>query len=58
MIRGDSSEYELLNKWAAETPVFDSPDTIITCEIGVREGLGSKVIMDVFRDRLQGSKKK
>jgi hypothetical protein len=42
MIRGDSSDYELLDKW---TKNFDC-NGYKTCEIGVREGLGSKIIMD------------
>jgi len=42
MIRGDSTEYELLDKW---TKGFDCMG-YKTCEIGVREGLGSKIIMD------------
>ena len=42
MIRGDSSDYELLEKW---TKGFDC-EGHYTCEIGVREGLGSKIIMD------------
>ena len=42
MIKGDSKEYELLEKWAAN---FDC-DGHYSCEIGVREGLGSKIIMD------------
>ena len=42
MIRGDSSEYELLEKWTRD---FDCQG-YKTCEIGVREGLGSKIIMD------------
>ena len=42
MIRGDSSDYELLDKW---TKGFDCQG-YKTCEIGVREGLGSKIIMD------------
>ena len=42
MIRGDSFEYELLEKW---TKGFDCKGHY-TCEIGVREGLGSKIIMD------------
>ena len=46
MIRGDSSEYELLEKW---TRNFDCQG-YKTCEIGVREGLGSKIIMDNVRN--------
>ncbi len=42
MIRGDSSDYDLLEKW---TKGFDCQG-YKTCEIGVREGLGSKIIMD------------
>ena len=47
MIRGDSSEYELLKEWVRTLPFFsESPAQVLTCEIGVREGLGSKIIMD------------
>ena len=42
MIRGDSKDYELLEQW---TKGFDCQGHK-TCEIGVREGLGSKIIMD------------
>jgi hypothetical protein len=42
MIRGDSTDYELLEKWSKG---FDCQG-YKTCEIGVREGLGSKIIMD------------
>ena len=42
MIRGDNSEYELLERW---TKGFDCQG-YKSCEIGVREGLGSKIIMD------------
>ena len=42
MIRGDSTDYELLVKW---TKGFDCQG-YKSCEIGVREGLGSKIIMD------------
>ena len=42
MIRGDSVEYDLLQKWAKN---FDC-EGYYSCEIGVREGLGSKIIMD------------
>ena len=42
MIRGDSSDYELLEKWTKD---FDCQG-YKSCEIGVREGLGSKIIMD------------
>ena len=42
MIRGDSSDYELLEKWTKD---FNCQG-FKSCEIGVREGLGSKIIMD------------
>ena len=46
MIRGDSTDYDLLDKW---TKGFDCQG-YKTCEIGVREGLGSKIIMDNVRN--------
>ena len=42
MIRGDSTDYDLLEKW---TKGFDCQG-YKSCEIGVRAGLGSKIIMD------------
>jgi hypothetical protein len=49
MIRGDSSEYNLLSKWAREFIKLDQDKYILSCEIGVREGLGSKIIMDELK---------
>ena len=46
MIKGDSAEYDLLEKWSKD---FDCQG-YKTCEIGVREGLGSKIIMDGVRN--------
>lgn len=50
-IRGDSKEYDLLKRWC-ETSKLKSPlDKVqsgMTCEIGVREGLGSKIILESF----------
>ena len=46
MIRGDSSEYDLIAKWAKEFVRLNQDKYILSCEIGVREGLGSKIIMD------------
>jgi hypothetical protein len=40
MIRGDSTDYELLEKWSKG---FDCQG-FKSCEIGVREGLGSKLL--------------
>ena len=50
MIRGDSTEYELLRKWCQTLSFDKEPKSITTCEIGVREGLGSKIIMTGIRD--------
>ncbi len=41
-IEGDGKEYELLTKWAKD---FDCRG-YYSCEIGVRQGYGSKLIMD------------
>ena len=41
-IEGDGKEYELLEKWAKD---FDCKG-YYSCEIGVRQGYGSKLIMD------------
>jgi len=54
MIRGDSSDYELLKKWCEKTPIYNPKDRFYSLEIGVREGLGSKIIMDAFNQRLKG----
>jgi len=45
MIEGDSLDYSLLNDWAD----FDCKG-YYTCEIGVRKGLGSKIIMDQVKN--------
>ena len=47
MIKGDSSEYELITKNVCNLKL--EPVTL-TCEIGLREGLGSKIIMDAIRE--------
>ena len=53
MIQGDSTEYEKLAEWVKTLPIYsDSPTEILTCEIGVREGLGSKIIMDGIKKKL------
>jgi hypothetical protein len=45
MIQGDSVEYDLLAKWSN----FDC-DGHHSCEIGVRNGMGSKIIMDNIKN--------
>jgi|TARA_R100000426_G_scaffold72968_1_gene50848 hypothetical protein len=51
-IRGDSSEYELLKEWCETLPFFKQPKTVTTCEVGVREGLGSQIIMMTLKPRI------
>jgi len=57
-IRGDSTEYDLLKKWTETLPFFEEPKSVTTCEIGVREGLGSKVIMMGIRSRVPNAEYK
>ena len=53
MIRGDGIEYDKLAEWVKTLPIYsDSLTEILTCEIGVREGLGSKIIMDEIKKKL------
>jgi len=52
-IQGDSKEYDLLAEWVAGLQLPDPlPERILTCEIGVREGLGSKVILEGMLTKL------
>ena len=46
MIKGDSGEYELLTEAIKSSFKLKSNGYYLTCEIGVREGLGSKLMMD------------
>ena len=46
-IAGDSTEYEIL----AKACTYVKGDNLLTCEIGVREGKGSKIILDAFKDK-------
>lgn len=54
MIRGDSSEYELLQKCIKNYKYNLNQEYILTCEIGVREGLGSKIIIDEVHNSKTG----
>ena len=47
MIKGDSTEYHLITK---EIGKLELDQVTLTCEIGLREGLGSKIIMDAILD--------
>jgi len=51
-IRGDSVEYDLLKKWCETLPFYEKPKSVTTCEVGVREGLGSQVIMMGLKARI------
>ena len=48
MIKGDSTDYSLLAKWADQ---LSPRDFYLTVEIGVREGYGSHVIMEILKDK-------
>ena len=52
MIRGDSSEYDLLKKWCETLPFFEEPTLVTTIEIGINEGKGSEVIMEAIKSRI------
>ncbi len=47
IIKGDSTEYHLLTKHIGKLKIDRAT---LTCEIGLREGLGSKIIMDAIKD--------
>ncbi len=51
-IEGDSTEYELLIQWCEKLPFFEEPKSVTTCEIGVRKGLGSKLIINSIKKRI------
>ena len=47
MIKGDSTEYHLITEQIGKLKL---DKVTLTCEIGLREGLGSKIIMDAILD--------
>lgn len=51
MIRGDSTEYELIQKWC-ETSPWKGFEFATSLEIGVREGMGTKIILDTFKPHI------
>ena len=55
MIKGDSDEYELLTEAVKSSYKLKTNNYYLTCEIGVREGLGSKVIMDAMESKNHGT---
>ena len=50
MIQGDSVEYEIL-KEACESLTNNN---LLTCEIGVRQGAGTKLILDTLKNKNHG----
>ena len=48
MIEGDSLEYHLITEQIQKLKL---EDTVLTCEIGLRKGLGSKTIMDAVIEK-------
>ena len=51
MIRGDSTEYELIQKWC-ETSPWKGKEFATSLEIGIREGMGTKIILDTFKPHI------
>ena len=49
MIEGDSKEYNLLTKAAERVAKLESKQPLLTAEIGVRRGLGTKIIIEYIR---------
>ena len=54
-ILGDSEEYDLLKEMVKSSYNLVPYKYILTCEIGVREGLGSKVMIEEIRNKYQGT---
>ena len=54
-IQGDSEEYDLLKEMVKSSYNLAPYNYILTCEIGVREGLGSKTIIEEIRNKYQGT---
>ena len=46
-IAGDRTEFEILKNACT----YVKGDNLLTCEIGVREGLGSQIILNAFKDK-------
>ena len=54
-IKGDSGEYELLTEAVKSSYKLKTNNYYLTCEIGVREGLGSKIMMDAMETKNHGT---
>ena len=54
MIEGDSKDYNLLTKAAERVSQLESKRPLLTAEIGIRRGLGTKIILEYTRPKDSG----
>ena len=54
MIEGDSKEYNLLTKAAERVAQLETKQPLLTAEIGIRRGLGTKIILEYTRPKHSG----
>ena len=54
MIEGDSKDYNLLTKAAERVSQLESKRPLLTAEIGIRRGLGTKIILEYIRPKDSG----
>jgi len=54
MIEGDSKDYKLLTQAAERVSLLDTKQPLLTAEIGVRRGLGTKIILEYTRPKHSG----
>ena len=53
-IEGDSKDYDLLASWSEKIARASKNKIMLTAEIGMRKGLGSKLIMNYIRPNYSG----
>ena len=53
-IEGDSREYDLLASWSERLAKKNNNKIMLTAEVGVRKGLGTKLIMNYIRPNYSG----
>ena len=54
MIEGDSKDYNLLTQAAERVSKLESKQPLLTAEIGIRRGLGTKIILEYTRPKDSG----
>ena len=54
MIEGDSKDYNLLTKAAERVAQLETKQPLLTAEIGIRRGLGTKIILEYTRPKHSG----